>query len=210
MRVFVLSVLAAAFLSILPAPPAGAQQVSAESTFDSSTDAWTSDIPGDIARKANGGQSGGFMRFNDTVGGGTFLIAPAKFLGDYRPLARKTGPVCGARPRPARCDGSIAFFHRIVAVTNVVSIDPYSVVMSGPGGSATWKGAVPEGETGWVKVKAPLRKSHWVVTSGDWNGLLANVTDMRVQIELVGNTTVPGDTDVEGLDQIQLLFGKEE
>jgi hypothetical protein len=31
---------------------------------------------------------------------------------------------------------------------------------------------------------------------------------MRIQIERATNATVPGDTDIEGLDEIQLLFGK--
>lgn len=51
----------------------------------------------------------------------------------------------------------------------------------------------------------PLVAGDWTVTSGTWEQLLANVTDLQIDIELVSNASIPGDTDIEGIDNIALI-----
>ncbi len=41
------------------------------------------------------------------------------------------------------------------------------------------------------------------MTSGTWTGLLANVTDMQIDIELVSNSSIP--TDVEAIDNVAVV-----
>lgn len=42
------------------------------------------------------------------------------------------------------------------------------------------------------------------MNSGTWLGLLANVTQLQIPIELVTNNQIPGDTDIEGIDNVTL------
>jgi hypothetical protein len=50
----------------------------------------------------------------------------------------------------------------------------------------------------------PLIQADWTINSGTWSGLLANVTQLQIPMELVTNDTIPGDTDHEGIDNVIL------
>jgi len=178
-----------AVATILLAPRVSRAGIIAESTFDTSLDGWTSNTSSQISWSKTGGNPGGFILFEDTTNAWTVVDAPSAFLGNYSALNDV---------------GTISFDHKIIAETGIQSLSPYEVDLSGPGGSATWTGATPTGVTGWVTVNVPLVKSDWTINSGTWSGLLANVTQLQVPMELVTNDTIPGDTDHEGIDNVIL------
>jgi hypothetical protein len=179
----------AAVATILFAPHASQAGIIAGSTFGTNLDGWTSNTPSQISWSKTGGNPGGFVLFEDETGDWTVLDAPAKFLGSYSAL---------------NTVGTISFDHKIISETDIASFSPYEVDLSGPGGSATWTGATPTGLTGWVTVNVPLVQSDWHLNSGTWAGLLANVAQLQIPIELVTNQSSPGDVDHEGIDNVAL------
>ncbi len=48
---------------------------------------------------------------------------------------------------------------------------------------------------------APLLETPWTVTGGTWADLLADVTRIEIDIELINNS---GGTDIEAIDNIEL------
>jgi hypothetical protein len=176
---------------VVVSPPQAAdasQVVLAQSSFDADLDGWTSNQ--DTKWKSRGGRPGGYIRFEDATGSFSFIFAPAKFFSAIEQAGRS---------------GQIIFFHRIIGETNIKSVNPYTVELSGPHGAATWTGDMPTGTTPWVKVKVPLKQRKWTVTSGTWRGLMRKITSFSIQIELVTNNQIPGDTDIEGVDEVKVV-----
>ena len=160
----------------------------AESTFDTSLDGWTSNTPSQISWSKR-----------------EVIRAVSSCLRIRRCLDRRQRTRDVFRKLLGVNEvGTISFDHKIIAETGIQSLSPYEIDLSGPGGSATWTGATPKGVTGWVTLNAPLLKSDWTINSGTWTGLLANVTQLQIPIELVTNDTIPGDTDHEGVDNVML------
>lgn len=185
--------LCVAIAIVLSVPQVSHAAIIAVSTFDTSLDGWTSNTPSQISWSKTGGNPGGFILFEDVTNAWTVVDAPTAFLGDYSALKV----------------GSISFDHKIIAETGIQSLSPYEIDLSGPGGSATWTGATPKGVTGWVTENVPLVQSDWTINSGTWSGLLADVTQLQIPIELVTNDTIPGDTDHEGIDNVMLSSAPE-
>lgn len=165
------------------------------STFDTGLDGWTSNTPAEISWQSLGGNPDGYVRFGDLTANGTYIYAPAAFLGNYLSLGVN----------------SISFDVNIFAETGVSVVGPYEVDLSGPGGAAHFFGTQPSTSypTGWITVDASITNavsapSGWTVTSGTWLGLLGNVTQLGIPIELVTNVHIPGDTDFEGIDRVTL------
>jgi hypothetical protein len=167
----------------------------ASSTFDTGLGGWTSNTPSQIAWQSTGGNPDGYVQFTDASGDSTVVWAPSSFLGNYASLGVS----------------SISFDDNIIAETEVQSVGQYEIDLSGPGGSATFLGNQPPETypTGWITVTAPISgsapPSGWEVTSGTWAGLLADVTQVQIPIELVTNSGSSGTyTDVEGIDNVTL------
>jgi len=55
----------------------------------------------------------------------------------------------------------------------------------------------------WVTIVAPLVESDWVVSSGSWSALLANVTSIQIPMEMVSNGG--GGVDQEAMDNIEIV-----
>jgi len=188
---------AAALLCLATLPNGAAQAAScpqktiASSLFKTGLDKWKSNTPAEIAWASSGGNPDGYVQFTDATSAGTYIDAPTTYHGSYAALN-------GA--------GYITYQHQIFSETGVTAYSPYEVRLSGPGGAAKFDGTTPNSATsGWVTVVAPLVSGDWTVTSGTWSALLANVTDLQIDIELVTNQTIPGDTDIEGIDNIALI-----
>lgn len=193
----------AAALTLAPAASrAGAVKVIAKSTFDSSLDGWSSSNSpaSQVTWDSSGGNPDGYAKFVDAGDGVTYLVAPttatSKWIGNY--LAEGLN------------GGVLSFDHKIFSSGTGDTYNKYEVMLSGPGGSATWTGetaAVTDFKTPWVTVDVPLNPSNagWMVTSGSWRGLLQDVTSLEIRMELVDNNH-PGasDKDTEGIDNIYL------
>jgi hypothetical protein len=168
---------------------------SVTSTFDTDLDGWTSDnTPAEIGWAATGGNPGGYVRFDpDTTGNATAILAPSTFLGDWTSFDMV---------------GKISYDHKIFSLGGGFIFLPYRIDIKGPGGTAFWEGETPSGLTDWPlppdqTVVAPLREDVWSITNGSWSGLLSNITELRIQIELVDNTS-SGGGDIAGIDNVNL------
>ena len=164
-------------------------QVIASSGFDMNLDGWTCTAPQNIFWSDSGGNPGGFLKFHDQTYYDGNVQAPAKYFGNWAALDN---------------NGILSFDHIIIDKgAGAFVFNHYRVSIQGPGGSASWAGLTPtDADVGiWKHVIVPIQKSQWVVGSGDWATILANVTRVDIGIEMVGNN---GGFDTDGLDNIQL------
>jgi hypothetical protein len=159
--------------------------VPVSSTFDAGFDNWS----GNASFSASGGNLGGYLSYpgNTNLPAPSDVIAPAQFLGDWSALNEV---------------GRIQFDHRIFGLGgNIQTIYPYSVSLSGPGGSAQWTGPTPTTGTDWIRFVIAVRQSDWTLNSGTWSGLLSNVTSFRIRIEMAANLSTP---DQDGIDNVRV------
>jgi hypothetical protein len=138
------------------------------STFDTSTEGWTSGPGGTVQHIPVGGNPGGYLRWNDTAGGQTATIAPAAFRGDLSAFL-----------------GGIISFDALNLSPGVPINNPgFGIVtITGPGGTATrdLAGAgQPPNDGLWHTYSAPLVPALW---SGNLAGALNNVTNLTVVLE---------------------------
>jgi len=157
-------------------------------------DGWTSNTPSEVTWAASGGNPGGYARHEDSSSEGTFLWAPAKFLGDWSSLDGT---------------GSLSFDHKLfTSGAGVRTIAPYTVLLSGPAGAAEWTSPGPSGtppfDTPWLSFTANLVESEWTITQGSWTALLADVTQLEIIIEIIDSTGPGPPWDISGLDNIVL------
>lgn len=140
---------------------------------------WTFASTGGVTSPTTGGNSGGFLRIAD--GSGTSLaFAPSRFLGDWSTLDGS---------------GSIALDLRLLSrAADPVDISEF-IRLSGPGGVATVSlpaAAIPPSNRQWKRLAYPLEEAAWTVVSGSWAGLLAEVTEIQIQVEYVDGSEVVG------------------
>ena len=158
------------------------------STFDSGLDGWTLQGSGVLSHSSTGGNPGGYAKFTDIAGpvGDGWLIAPAKFLGNWSGFNEI---------------GLLTWDHRIITYGDIDTVLKASVIISGPGGQATFTGS--SFQSAWTRFSAPISIANWTINSGSWNAILSNVTSLKIRIEAVWNN---GALDVDGVDNIQLAF----
>lgn len=167
-------------------------EVIASSTFDTGLDGWTVDsgnVTGNLAWSSTGGNPGGFLLAIDGTNPNGIMRAPGKYLGNWTPLDGT---------------GTLSFDHKVIDLgAGVFEVGPYTVDIAGPTTSATWTSTTaPNGVTPWVNIVVPIEESAWSVTSGTWAALLADVTRLRIHVELIGNNQQPND--LAGLDNVVL------
>jgi len=158
------------------------------STFDTDLEGWTlvdkygGSAEGSIVWCANGGNPGGYVEFTDEGNDGGFISAPSIYLGDWSPF-----------------DGNVtlSYEHEIISEEIVNSRLPYEVRIQGPGGQAQFLGETSPPPSGWQLVEVPIESSAWTILSGDWLGVLADVTSFRIRIEQTN-----GHVDVSGIDNV--------
>ena len=159
------------------------------SDFNADLDGWTATGSGSLSHSVAGGNPDGFAQFDDMPGvlaGDGFLIAPAKFLGDWSALDGV---------------GSLQWDHRILTLGDAPTIVNASAAISGPGGQATYFGTLHQ--TTWTTFSAPISSGDWVIGGGTWNAILANVASLTIRIEAVHNDGAA--LDVDGIDNVGLV-----
>jgi hypothetical protein len=161
---------------------------SVSSTFDTGLDGWTLTGSGKLSFQSAGGHPGSFARYDDIAGtgGDGWIIAPAKFLGNWKPFDKI---------------GSLAWDHIILQTGGAPEILKASVTISGPDGSATWSSPTYLTTT-WQTFSAPITQTAWKV-SGSWDNLLANVTTLKIRIEACHNGGP--SLDIDSIDNITLI-----
>jgi hypothetical protein len=158
------------------------------SDFNAGLDGWTATGSGSLSHSLAGGNPLGFARFDDVpgTGGDGFLVAPAKFLGDWSLLDG---------------NGALEWEHIILRLGDASDLVNARATIAGPGGEATFVG--PLHQTTWITLSAPISSANWFVLNGSWNALLANVTSLQIRIEAVHNDGAA--LDIDGIDNVQLV-----
>jgi hypothetical protein len=164
---------------------AGAVTAPPGSTFDTGLEEWTANTPGEVAWAEDGGNPGGYLRFDDYSASGTRIFAPSPFLGNWSSLDGV---------------GQISFDHRLFQSESEAGILPYQIELSGPGGVAWWFASAPQGAGDWVTLTAPISQDNWFVV-GSWQGLLNSVERLAINIELVNNVE-PFGVERAGIDNV--------
>jgi hypothetical protein len=174
-------------LFLLPAFAAVvAPSAQVSSTFDSDLEGWL--IIGDNAGGwvGTGGNPGGYLNVADlATGAGNIASAPPKFLGDWSALT---------------AGDTLSFDVYFVNTSGggLLSLDRIFRI-AGPGGAA--KGISPAytpPQNIWSTYEVSLDPSDWVIESGTWEDIVANVTSLKLYVEYVD-----GDEEVR-VDNVSL------
>jgi hypothetical protein len=207
----------AAAVFLLPCSPAfGGGVVVASSVFNTGRNGWTGIVVASDGTVSNNagvtwndptqpphyqGNPGGFLLFDDSTSdaGVSYVVAPAKFLGNYYGLGLAQA-------------GVLSFDHKIFSSGTGDTYDKYQVKLTGGTGgdiTALWTGPLPtitNFTTDWETVNVPLNfPNNWKVTGGSFGDLLKNVTGMDIRIELVDNDHPNASRkDIEGIDNVFL------
>lgn len=182
-------------LAALSSPAWGQQTPSfpVVSSFDGGEDGWAS-TSSDLIYRASGGSPDGFLGYQDQDPGGGLAVAPPKYLGNWSTLN-------GA--------GFLTFEFRIFETGNGsdLTANPYRVIITGEDGTtATWERENPGTSTNWVTFQIPLIASNWTLEGqSTWEEVLANVVDLRIKVEMFGNSGGATEKDRNGLDNVALV-----
>ena len=152
------------------------------STFDADLDGWSANF--DVAHSDEGGNPGGFAIHTDATDGLANIFAPSKFLGNWSSYAE------------------LEFDSRLFESGDVSAFRDYNVSVTSSSGTLDWNGTAATGETPWTEFSIPIQETEWTV-SGNWNEIISDVTELKIRIELVSNTTT-GARDVTGIDNVRL------
>jgi hypothetical protein len=121
------------------------------------------------------------MRFVDLgPGDGGQLFAPATFLGDWTPYA----------------GGTLSLDFKVFATG--APFFPNFIEFSGPAGTAVRNLPLQTTPGDWFNFSVPLHASDWSV-SGNFNNILANVTQFRITMAISSNAV-----EVTGIDNVRL------
>ncbi|NOT33028.1 MAG: T9SS type A sorting domain-containing protein [Candidatus Eisenbacteria bacterium] len=140
---------------------------------------WSFTSTGGVSNPGSQGNGGGYCRVADGTGV-SYALVPARFLGNWSPL-----------------DGSgrVTIDTRLVSSAGSVLNVPEFIRISGPGGVAHVSLAIADVSTSllkWTRYEFPIQASAWTLDSGTWPALLADVTECRIQAELMDGTEVLG------------------
>lgn len=155
------------------------------STFDNqSFEGWYFVNTGGASIQTSGGNPSGYIRITD-ITGVSQAIAPPAYLGDWSQL---TG------------QATIQFDLKIISKSGSFLINHDLLRISGPGGVATvpYDSSILRADGRWKSFSFLIDPSVWTVISGDWNSLMANVTELLMFPEFYNNT------ETIGLDNFRL------
>ncbi len=136
---------------------------------------WSFQDTGGPSNPGGSGNSGGYCLVPDGANT-SYAFAPSRFLGDWSTLA---------------AGGYLTVDVRVVSAAAAPADVAQFIRLSGPGGVASVPMAaasLPPAGRLWKTFAYPLDGSAWTVSSGTWSGLLADVTELRIQAEFVDGT----------------------
>lgn len=155
------------------------------STFDNqSFEGWYFVNTGGASIQTSGGNPAGYVRITD-ISGISQAIAPPAYLGDWSQLPGQA---------------TIQFDLKILSKSGSFVINHDLLRISGPGGVATvpYDSSILRADGRWKSFSFLIDPSEWTIVSGDWNSLMANVTELLVFPEFYNNT------EIIGLDNFRL------
>jgi len=156
-----------------------------ETTFEIGLEGWTAVGDGSISWQSAGGNPGAYFQASDpATGANTWAVAPPEYLGNWLAL-----------------DGSGVLSADLTIISGGSVSEGAMFQVSGPGGSAeyVWPASAGPPHGQWATYSRTIAESEWTVTSGTWAGLLANVTDLRIDMEHITGV------ETTGLDNVRLV-----
>jgi hypothetical protein len=182
--------------SALAVSSLGRASIIASSAFDAGFDGWTSSPGSPLAFswESSGGNPGGYIRYDDNLEGpgeaGSAVFAPAGYLGNW-----------------ADADVTqLSYQMNVFSTGAVAGVGNYIVGLESPSGSALWIGPLANANVPWFQLDVPIVESDWTVSSGTWNDILSNVTELRIGMELYSSGVT---AEVTGLDNVELRSARE-
>lgn len=148
----------------------------AETHFDTDLEGWR--VTGDNAAAWNAsGNPGGCLYVNDLASGDmNHLVAPPAYLGAWSGMSGADTLSC-------------EYYFQNTSGGALIPTD-YVFRIAGPGGAAhALAGTVPPQST-WSRVGVSLAQSDWVLESGSWSGLLAEVNTLTIEGEYVNGDEI--------------------
>ncbi len=156
------------------------------SNFSSGADGWTWDAPNpSMTWQPTGGNTDGYIRYDNNQGGGAWIHAPSGFLGNWNSLGVN----------------ELSYQVNIFLVGNVNTVNNLLATISGPGGDALWVGPQPDPGTPWKDIVVPISEESWTVNSGTWGEIMADVTDLSIAMAYYNNF---GPFEITGIDNVSL------
>jgi len=153
------------------------------STFDVDNEGWTVN-GGILYYHGSGGNPDGFIEFEDDQDGKGVFLAPGKFLGDLTPYDQ----------------GTITFDLKNTVDNGQDSLYGYGNVKISSSNSSAEKNVVPlQYYSEWTSFTIPLTDSIWGLTESGWDSLLADVTEITIQMDAQWNYY-----DRSGLDNFSI------
>lgn len=158
----------------------------ASSDFSSGADGWDWNAPNpSMSWQADGGNPGGYIRYDNNQGGDFAIHAPSSYLGDWGTLEIN----------------ELTYQVNIFTTGSVARIGNLQATISGPGGEARWLGPQPDPSTPWKDISVPISDTSWTVDSGTWEDITSNVTDLTIFMAYYTNT---GPFEITGIDNVAL------
>jgi len=138
---------------------------------DGSFGDWSFENVTEATLSATGGNGAGYAWVGDFGDVNSYGYAPPGYLGDWSSLDGV---------------GYLTVDIRVVSFTGSNLGSPTFIRLSGPGGAAyvglsTWE--VPGNRRLWRTFQFALDEGVWTLESGTWSGLLAHVTECRIDLE---------------------------
>jgi len=153
------------------------------SNFDIDADGWTAN-GGPIYYHSSGGNPDGFIEFEDDQDGKGVFIAPSKFIGNLT----------------AYDQGSINFDLKNTYDNGQDSLWGYGIVKITSSNSYAEKNVVPLGYySEWTSFTIQMNAVEWGLTESGWDSLLADVTEISIQMDAQWNYY-----DKSGLDNFAI------
>jgi PKD repeat protein len=142
-------------------------------------DGWTFPNSGGVTNVSSGGNPGRYIQISDGSNI-TYAVAPPKFLGNWSLLDNHAAEVY------------VDF--KITSYSGTLLVPDFFIKISGPGGEAKIPGSdiITNAYNKWYTLAFPVESSSWTLVSGDWNALLANVTDVRLTAEFINGSETIG------------------
>jgi PKD repeat protein len=150
------------------------------SEFDNQNfEGWTFVNTGGASLQSSGGNPLGYIRINEGSGVISQAIAPPAYLGDWSGLEG---------------NADIQFDLKIISRSGSFVINHDFMRISGPGGVATvpYDSSILKADNRWKTFSFMVDPNIWTMISGDWNSLLAYVTEVSLYPEFFGSTETIG------------------
>jgi len=146
---------------------------------DGTFDGWYFEDNGPVSVNSQSGNPGFGISVGDVANIFSQALAPPKFLGDWTPFENS---------------GTIKFDLLIETnAPNSLFNKNYLIKISGNNSSAQVELSEAEQNLAinqWHTYEFPISQNNWIVTSGDWNSLISNVSEIRIELEYIAGDEI--------------------